>query len=66
MTRLLEEFQRPYGRERGDFVNAGREGTYWQAADGLIVRRAAAENADEAESAARTLFDLAIAHASGR
>ncbi len=66
MTRLLEEFQRPYGRERGDFVHVGREGSYWQAADGLIVRRAAAETMREAEAAARTLLDLAIAYASGR
>ncbi len=66
MTRLLEEFQRPYGRERGELVRAGCEGTYWQAADGLIVRLAAAEAARETEAVARTLLDLAVAYARGR
>ena len=65
MTRLLEELQRPYGREHGEPVRAGREGTYRQAADGLIFRLSAAEGPTEAEAAARTLFALACSEARG-
>jgi hypothetical protein len=65
MTRLLEELQRPYGREHGELVRAGREGTYRQAADGLIFRLSAAEEPADAEAAARTLFALACREASG-
>jgi hypothetical protein len=65
MTRLLEELQRPYGREHGELVRTGREGTYRQAADGLIVRLSTAEAAGEAEGVARTLFELACRDAGG-
>jgi len=65
MTRLLEELQRPYGRDHGEPVRAGREGTYRQAADGLIFRLSAAEGPMEAEAAARTLFALACREACG-
>lgn len=65
MTRLLEELQRPYGREHGELVRAGREGVYRQAADGLIFRLSAAEAPEDAEAAARTLFALACREASG-
>ena len=62
MTRHLEELARP--RARGDLalVRAGREGTYWQAADGLVVRLAAPEAlgvADRDADAARELLTLA-------
>ena len=43
MARLLEELERPYGREHYELIRAGREGIYRQAADGLIIRIAAAE-----------------------
>jgi hypothetical protein len=65
MTRLLEELQRPYGRERGEHVRTGREGTYRQAADGLIVRLSVAEAAGDAEGEARALFELACREARG-
>jgi hypothetical protein len=35
--------RRPYRPRDFEYVHAGRDGTYWQAADGMIVRVAAAE-----------------------
>jgi len=66
MARLLEELQRPYGRDHYELVRAGREGVYWQAADGLIVRLADAEAVREAHGFARVLLDLAVRYASGK
>lgn len=66
MARLLEELERPYGRDHFELVRAGRDGIYRQAADGLIVRLAAAEAAHEAEGHARELLDLAVRYASGQ
>ena len=66
MTKTLEELERPRGREDCRLVRAGREGTYWQAADGLIVRLTAAETVAEAEAAQRALLALACREAAGR
>ena len=69
MTRLLEELERPYTRDEGRLVRNGRHGTYWQTADGLIVRVAAGESAREVETAAeaahRALLMLAVDEACG-
>jgi len=62
MTRHLEELARPRARDDLALVRAGREGTYWQAADGLVVRLAAPEAlgvADRDADAARELLTLA-------
>ena len=66
MARLLDELQRPYGRDYYELVRAGREGVYWQAEDGLIVRLADAEAVHEAQGNAQLLLDLAIRYASGK
>ena len=66
MARILEELERPYGREHMELIRAGREGIYRRAADGLIVRIAAAEAAHEAEGIARHLFELACRYAAGQ
>ncbi len=66
MARLLEELERPYGREHWQLIRAGREGMYRQAADGLIIRIAAAEAAHQAEGIARALLDLACRYAGGQ
>jgi hypothetical protein len=63
MTKHLEELARPRARDDLALVRAGREGTYWQAADGLVVRLAAPEArgaADrDAEAVQRELLTLA-------
>ncbi|MCC7326131.1 MAG: hypothetical protein IT521_04935 [Burkholderiales bacterium] len=66
MARLLEALERPYGRDHFEFIRAGRDGIYRRAADGLIIRIAAAEGVSEAERMARALFDLACRYASGQ
>ena len=66
MTRLLEVPAPPRGREESALVRAGRGGTYWQAADGLIVRLATPESAAEAEAAQRALLELAVRDAAGQ
>ncbi len=63
---LLEEFRRPYGREHWELVKSGREGAYWQAADGLVVRLAVAESVREADGIGRQLLDLAVQYAAGK
>lgn len=37
-------FARPHGFRDFEFVCAGPDGAYWQAADGMVVRVAAAEH----------------------
>ncbi len=64
MTRHLEELAPPRARDDLALVRAGREGTYWQAKDGLIVRVAARER--EAEAAQRELLVLACRDAAGQ
>jgi hypothetical protein len=66
MTRLLEELAPPRARDDCELIRAGRAGTYWQAADGLIVRVTAAETMAEAEAAQRALLELACRDANGR
>jgi hypothetical protein len=66
MIRLLEELQRPHRRDHYELIRGGREGLYWQAADGLIVRLAAAEAVREAEGVARALLELACKYAAGQ
>jgi hypothetical protein len=65
MTKVLNEVARPRGREDSTLVRSSREGTYWQAADGLVVRVAAGEAREEAEAAQRALFLLACREAEG-
>jgi hypothetical protein len=59
MTRHLMELARPRARSDLALVRGGREGTYWQAADGLIVRLATREADREIEAAQRELLALA-------
>jgi hypothetical protein len=66
MASILERLRRPYGREYWELIRSGREGSYWQAADGLIVRVCVAETAHEADVVARQLLELAVQYASGR
>lgn len=65
MTRTLRELLRPRARDDLALVRAGREGTYWQAADGLIVRLATPEADRDAEAAQRELLALACRDAAG-
>ena len=60
MTRLWEMLERPHEREVGEQLRRGRHGTYRQAADGLIVRCAAAEPAQDTEELHRALLVLAV------
>jgi hypothetical protein len=57
MARHPETLAPPRDRDDLVLVRGARAGTYWQAADGLIVRIAARECATE--SAQRELLDLA-------
>lgn len=43
MKRAKEDFAEPYGLRDFEFVRAGPDGAYWQRADGMVVRMAAAE-----------------------
>ena len=62
MTRFWEALERPARiAERVErSVRTGREGTYWQAADGLVVRLAAAEEGRRMEDVQRELLALAV------
>ena len=66
MTRHLEELAPPRARDGLALVRQGREGTYWQAADGLIVRLAAREGDLDAEATQRELLMLACRDAGGQ
>jgi hypothetical protein len=72
MTYHLTELAAPRRPDEGLAVRNGREGTYRQAADGLIVRVAAAEErpeggrGDDAEAVARALLALACRDAAGQ
>ena len=66
MTRHLEELAPPRARDDLALVRAGREGTYWQGRDGLIVRIAARERDRDAEAAQRELLVLACRDAAGQ
>ena len=43
MKRAGEEWRRPYGARDFEFRREGPDGTFWQSADGMTVRVAAAE-----------------------
>jgi len=43
MKRRHAVFTPPHDRSEWTWIRAGRDGTYWQAADGLVVRLATAE-----------------------
>lgn len=66
MANILERIRRPYGREYWELIRSGKEGSYWQAADGLIVRLCVAEAVHEADKVGRALLDLAVQYASGK
>ena len=63
MTRQWDVLERPYQRQDCELVRNRRDGTYWQAADGLVVRVAAAEPVQEAEGRQRALLALAVSDA---
>jgi hypothetical protein len=65
-TRHLAELAPPRIRDDLALVRSGREGTYWQAADGLIVRIAAHEGERAAETAQRELLALACRDANAQ
>jgi len=58
MTKLPEAWAPPRDRD-AVLVRGSRQGTYWQARDGLIVRVAAREVDRESEQVARALLSLA-------
>jgi hypothetical protein len=66
MTRQLEALSPPRVRDDLALVRRGREGTYWQAADGLIVRVAAREAERDAEAVQRELLTLACRDANAQ
>jgi hypothetical protein len=66
MTSHLEGLAPPRVRDDLALVRAGRDGTYWQAADGLIVRVAAREAEPGAEAAQRALLMLACRDANSQ
>jgi len=43
MSKRWQQWKPPHGRDDAAFVRGGREGMYWQAGDGLMVRVAAPE-----------------------
>ena len=66
MTRTILELAPPRPRDDLELVRDGCEGTYWQAADGLIVRVAAAETLRDEEAAQRALLTLACRDATAQ
>ena len=44
MTHDYGGYRRPYRRGDYHLVDTTREGTYWQSADGIVVRMASAES----------------------
>ena len=66
MTRRLREPFPPRTRDDLVLVRSGREGTYWQAVDGLIVRLAAPEADRGAVAVQRELLTLACHDAVGQ
>jgi hypothetical protein len=60
MTILWEGLERPHERGLGQPLRRGREGTFRQSADGLIVRVAAAESPADAGQLHLALLDLAV------
>jgi len=66
MASILERIRAPYGREYWELIRSGRDGSYWQAADGIIVRLCVAESVREVDGVARGLLELAVQYASGK
>jgi hypothetical protein len=70
MKRANVGFARPHGFRDFEFVRAGPDGAYWQAADGMVVRVAAAERrrarAREAEALDTPLAESGYEIAPGR
>ena len=65
MTKIPETLAPPRDRD-AVLVRTSREGTYWQAPDGLIVRVAAREIDRNGETDARELLSLACRDAGGQ
>jgi hypothetical protein len=65
MTRHPDTLAPPRDRDGLVLVRAAREGTYWQAPDGLIVRVAAREVETDETRASRELLELACRDAAG-
>jgi len=65
MTKITEALAPPRDRD-AVLVRGSREGTYWQAPDGLIVRVAAREVERDSEKDARELLSLACRDAGGQ
>ena len=69
MTSIVQ-LEPPRTRDDFELVRGGREGTYWQSADGLVVQMAGAEGnvapSAEAEVLHRELLELACRDATGR
>lgn len=66
MTRTMQTLIAPRTRDDLALVRAGREGTYWQAPDGLLVRLAAPDTDRDAEVLQRELLTLACHDAVGQ
>ena len=60
MNRLWDELEVPHRRDDAVRLRAPREGIYWQLKDGLIVRVAAGEVAQDEVEAQRALLVLAV------
>lgn len=69
MTNIVQ-LEPPRGRDDFELVRGGRDGTYWQSADGLVVRVAGVEGGDapsaETQALHRQLLALACRDATGR
>jgi len=65
MTRYSEALAPPRERDGLVLVRGARDGTYWQASDGLIVRIAAGEAAP-GEEVQRELLELACRDAAAQ
>jgi hypothetical protein len=67
MKRANVEFARPHGFREFEFVRAGPDGAYWHAADGMVVRAAAAERGrareGEVPDTSLTTYEIARGHA---
>lgn len=65
MKRAKAGFAEPHGFRDFEFVREGPDGAYWQAADGMVVRVAAAEhrrmNVRESEHSEPSLPEDSIA-----
>jgi hypothetical protein len=58
MGKRWQQRQRPHRHDDASLVRGGREGMYWQSADGLVVHVAAAERAGPAHDESRAAVPL--------